>query len=823
MTTVFRWLLRGVTALGVLLILAVALAYYFATRSIPDYDASYTLDGLNGPVEIVRDTNNVPHIFADDADDIYFALGFAHAQDRLWQMTMLRRTAQGRLSELFGSPTADIDDFIRRLDLVDLSQKSYGFQTEEVKSALNAYSAGVNAWLSTVQKDALGRGAPEFFLFSPEIEPWTPTDSLSIIRVMSLQLSGHLRTEVLRARTSLVVGPERVQDIMPEAPGEGAMVMPEFAELFPGMRDGEKPATPFVKTARHWADPIKPMGFAGASNAWAAAPDRSATGASLMANDPHLGLSAPAIWYLARLDFSDGGVIGGTIPGIPIVLTGRSAALAWGLTTAYVDDLDVYVEELNPENPNQYRTPDGWKDFVTKDVVVRVDGEAPRTITMRWTDNGPVIPGKHFGLDAITPEGHVASIRWSALDANDQSMTAGINLMRAKSVRAGLAAAAFYKAPAQNLTLADENGVALQVIGKMPLRKPGHESLGRFPSRGWIEANRWDGYAEYAENPSVIDPASGIVANTNNKTTDRPFPYHVSHNWGDTYRFLRLTQLLNTREVHTRDSFIEAQTDTGNFAATALLPLIAKELWFTGEAASEGTPERQRQIALELLANWNGEMDEHIPEPLIYAAWMRQLQRRLIADDLPTLADDFSRPNPVFLERVFRNIDGAGSWCDSRQSTREETCEAVARIALDEAILELTVAYGPRVTAWRWGEAHVALQDHQVLGQIPGLSWFANIRQETSGGIETLMRASWTGDGSTPYANVHAAGFRSVIDFSDTNSSVYIIATGQSGHFLSRHYDDLSGLWRRGEYVLMSLDPELARGGSVGVTTLQPK
>ncbi|MBC6443146.1 MAG: penicillin acylase family protein [Rhodobacteraceae bacterium] len=818
MTSVFRWLLRGFTVMSVLILVTIILAYYFATRSIPDYNASYDLRGLSGPVEIVRDPHNVPHIFSDNPDDIYFALGFVHAQDRLWQMTMMRRTAQGRLSEIFGSATANTDEFVRRLDLVELSRKSYAFQTEEVKSALDSYAAGVNAWLGIVRNDALGRGAPEFFFLGPEIAPWSATDSLSIIRVMSLQLSGHLRNEVLRARVSLEIGKDRVRDIMPDAPGTGTIQMPEFAGLFGGLsRVGQ------AAGQTHWTDPIKSHGLAGASNAWAAAPERSATGASLLANDPHLALSAPAIWYLARLDFPDGGVIGGTIPGIPVVLTGRSDALAWGLTTAYVDDLDIYVEEINPDNPNQYRTSNGWKEFVTKDVIMHVDGEVPRTLHLRWTDNGPVIPGKHYGLASITPEGHVATIRWTALDANDQSMTAGINLMRAKSVKAGLAATAVHKAPAQNLTLADRNGVALQMIGKMPLRKDGHESRGRFPTRGWMEINQWLGYADYAENPSVVNPKSGIVANTNNKTTDRAFPYHVSHSWGGTYRFLRLMQLLNAQKVHTRDSFIEAQTDTGNFAATALLPLIAKELWFTGEAAPENTPERQRQTALGLLANWNGKMDKHIPEPLIYAAWMRELQHRLIADDMPGLATNFPRPNPVFLERVFRNIDGAGIWCDITQTSRTETCEDVARIALDQAILELTQAYGDRVTDWRWGEAHVAHHDHQMLGTVPGLAWFANIRHETSGGAETLMRASWTGEGDTPYANIHAAAFRSVIDFSDPDSSVYIIATGQSGHFLSHHYDDLSGLWQRGEYILMSLDPNIARSGAVGVTTLQPE
>lgn len=363
MAFAFRWLFRSFLALGVLALLALMLVYYFATQSLPDYNRDHVVDGLNGPVEIVRDTNNVPHIFADDAKDVYFGLGFSHAQDRLWQMTMLRRTAQGRLSELFGEETYQIDDFVRRLDLVALSRASYEFQTEEVKAALQAYSAGVNAWLNVVQKDALGRGAPEFFLFSPELEPWTPTDSLSILRVMALQLSGHLRSEVVRAQVTLTVGPERVRDILPDAPSKGAMALPELAALFDDL-----PRDFAAMAPQHRLDPVKPFDMAGASNAWAAASSRSATGAPILANDPHLGLSAPSIWMLARMDFPDGGIIGGTIPGIPAVMSGRSEALGWGLTSSYLDDLDVYVEQLNPDNPEEYLTPDGYKPFKTQDV-----------------------------------------------------------------------------------------------------------------------------------------------------------------------------------------------------------------------------------------------------------------------------------------------------------------------------------------------------------------------------------------------------------------------------------------------------------------------
>lgn len=819
MAEVFRWLMRGFVTLSVLTLGALLLAYYFATQSIPDYDAAYEIDGLNGPIEIVRDTKNVPHIFPTTSNDVYFGLGFAHAQDRLWQMTMLRRTAQGRLSEIFGESTYKIDDFIRRLDLVELSRASYRFQTEETKQALNSYSAGVNAWLRIVRRDALGRGAPEFFLFKPQIEPWTPTDSLSILRVMALQLSNSLKSEVVRAQVSLAIGQKHLIDILPDAPGNAVAALADFAALFPDA--GKQQEFAHIQP-QHPLDPIRPLAMAGASNAWAANGSRAASGAPLLASDPHLGLSAPGIWMLARMEFPDGGVIGGTIPGIPAILIGRSDALAWGLTSSYLDDLDVYIEQLDPQNPTQYRTPDGFKPFKRKSVVIKIKDAPPKTIQMRWTDNGPVIPPDQYDLGSITPNGHVTSIRWTALDENDQSMTAAINLMRSKSVSAARAALAFSKAPSQNVTLADRHSVLFQVAGKNPKRHPDHASQGRFPSQGWVLENRWDGYFDFDSNPSERDPDSGIVANTNNKTTDAAFPHHIGFDWGDTQRINRLTRLLNDRKVHTRDSFIEAQIDTVSITARTLLPLIATELWFTGELAPKGTPAHKRQVAMQLLARWDGEMTHHMPEPLIYAAWLRHLMQKLAQDELGPLIDHFPRPDPIFIERVFRDVDGAASWCDIRPTARKESCHDLSRIALDLALLELSEKYGDRIDSWRWGQAHQAHHDHQVLGKIPLLAWFANIRQDTSGGDNTLQRGRTSGTGATPYANIHAAGFRAVVDFADLDSSVYIIATGQSGHFLSRHYDDMSGLWRRGEYILMSLDPELARGGAVGVTQLTP-
>lgn len=820
MAVVFQWLVRLTAVLIVLAVLAIALVYYLAARSLPNYDAVVRVPGISATVEIVRDNANVPHVFGATDTDVFYGLGFAHAQDRLWQMMMLRRTAQGRLSELFGTATVETDSLVRRLDIYRLAVQSVEAQDPETLAALEAYAAGVNARLDQINAEALGRGAPEFFLFKAAIAPWRPADSLAIVKLMGLQLSNQMSEEVLRARMSLALDdPARLADILPDVPGPGIASLPEYAALVPGALPSFAAVAP---EDPHPLSPFQPRGLAGASNAWAAAASRSASGGTLLANDPHMGFSAPSIWYLARLELQSGGVIGGTIPGIPVVLTGRSDRLGWGVTSAYVDDQDVLIEELNPDNPEQYRTPDGFKDFEQRDSILRIKDADPVTLTLRWSDNGPILPGSFRNLDTVTPPGYVAALSWTVLSPRDTTLQAGMKIMMAQTVAEAITAGEEYIAPAQNLTLVDRSNIAMKTIGAVPKRDAAHQSQGRMPSLGARPENRWQGRMAYASNPGFVAPVGGILGNTNNKMIDRPFPNHVSFVWGDTQRVQRWRRLMQAREVHTRDSFIEAQLDTVSFTARTLLPFMGAELWFTGEAAPAGTPERQRQRALALLAEWNGEMNEHWPEPLIYSAWLRALQDRMVRDELGPLTDALTRPEPLFIERAFRDVEGAAIWCDIRQSAPVETCADMARLSLDDALVWINETYGTQLESLRWGDAHQATQDHPVLGEVPILKYFVNIRQSTSGGDNTLQRGLTKGTGPDPFSNVHGPGYRGVYDFADPNSSVFIISTGQSGHFLSRYYDDLAQLWRRGEYIPMSLDEGLARAAAVGVTRLEP-
>ena len=819
MVRLFRWLSRILTVLLVVIVGGVALAYWFASRSLPDYGRTFELAHLETPVEIVRDTANVPHILAETEEAVMFGLGFAHAQDRLWQMTLLRRTAQGRLSELFGSRTLRTDALLRRLDIYGAAVESVKVLDPATVTALEAYAAGVNAWIGQVNEGALGRGAPEFFLFSNAIAPWQPEDSVSIIKLMGLRLNAQMAAEVRRARMSLVLPEERVADILPDVPGPGTATLPDYAAMFPDAprraRATYAPQGPL--------SPFEPIRLAGASNAWAAGPSRSAAGGALLANDPHLRLSAPSIWYLARLDLPSGGVIGGTIPGVPVVLIGRNADLGWAITSAYLDDSDLYIERINPDAPSEVLTPDGWAEMRSRTSIIRVAGEDPVSLTLRWTPNGPVLASSDFDVGLVTPPGHVASVAWTVLSQEDTTLDAAMALMRADDVEEGLAASDEFVAPAQNLVLVDSETIAMRMVGAIPRRSARHQSKGRMPSQGWLPENVWQGYMEPAANPTFVEPEGGILGNTNNKIIDRPFPLHLSYLWGDTQRIERWRRLMQGREVHTRESFIEAQLDTVSFTARSLLPLMARNLWYTGETTPEGTVERRRKEALDLLAEWNGEMSEHLPEPLIFNAWLRALQDRLSRDELGPLADEITHPEPLFIERVFRDIDGAGVWCDVVQSAPEETCEEIARLALDDALVWIDETWGGPLSGLRWGNAHEATHDHPVLGEFPILRWLVNIRQSTSGGDNTLLRGATAGTGENPFRNVHGPGYRGVYDFADPDSSVFIISTGQSGHPLSRHYDDLAELWRRGEYIPMSLDIDLARAGNVGVTHLLPE
>lgn len=811
---IIRWGIRLVTALVVLLVVALVGVYYVLSRSVPDYDGRFVSASLSAPATIYRDKFAIPTIVGDTDTAVFFALGYAHAQDRLWQMLSNRWFIQGRLASVFGKRALPMDITMQHLGLYALAEQSLATQSTAARTAFQAYADGVNARLTEIEQKRLGRGAPELFLFPAEIDPWRPVDSLAVGKLLSFTLSSSAYDEILHAKAASVLDMDRFQDVFSFQSNFPVGVVPPAKYSKDNQAHQDKNTTPF------WATFVPRPDFLGGSNAWAVDATRSITGLSFLASDPHLPLSAPTVWYLARLQINNDFVVGGTIPGAPIVLVGRNRTLGWGLTTTYLDDQDIVLEQINPNNPNQYLADnDTYLDFDTRKVRIDIKNEAPVEFAVHSTQNGPVLPiGGVHPIGDILPEGYVAALQATMLSAQDASATAIFDIMYAPSIEAALVAGQGIIAPSQNLVLAEDKIIGWKMVGAQPRRLAAHDTKGRFPALGWKAENQWYGHMLYDVNPQVINPAEGVIGSTNNKIVDRAFPLHITYTWGDTQRIQRWQDLIQRRKIHTYESMRSMQLDSISVSARSLLPLVARTL--SGYRASvlmpppdtqsnpDETRDERRKRILYALARWNGDMDEHIPEPLIFAAWMRVLQNTLITNLMGSLGDDLDRIRPLFIERVFRDVNGASIWCDMRDTEAvQETCADIAVRALDQALDDLVLLYGENDTDWYWGQAHNALHQHPTLGQVPVLSWLVNIQHTISGGDNTLQRQLTKGGmGPKQFYSVQGPGYRGIYDFFDDDQSVFIIATGQSGHPFSKHYDDQSVLWRRGEYIPIQFD-----------------
>ena len=817
MKAILTYSLYLLTAGLAVLAAAAGLSWYLIARSLPDYDRDWAVTGLGEDATIVRDANAVPHIRAGNSRDAWFALGVVHAQDRLWQMELARRAARGRLSAYFGNRTIPQDRLVKTLDIYGRSRASLEHQTPETREILEAYSKGVNAWIRTVDAEALGRGAPEFFLFTGGIAPWTPQDSLAILKNLALRLSASAQHEIRRGLFHLNLDPERVRDILPEYPLKATTTAPRFSELFPGARFTDSSARDPSRDGP-WFPARRPE-FAGASNAWAVDGTRASHGKPLLASDPHLGLQAPSLWHLVDVQGGETRVIGGAIPGIPAILIGHNGRVGWGLSTTGVDDQDVFIERVNPENPAEYLTPKGWESFRTRPIRIEVADGPDIDEQVRETRHGPVLSRGQLGAHRVTPEGYVAALSWTGLHEADTTMSGLVRLMEAGTLEDVIAASALAITPAQNVTMADATGIGMVVSGAVPERRADSGVKGRLPSPGWLPQNDWQGFRPPGTSPVVLHPSEGAIANANNRVTNAEFPDHLSFDWDHPYRINRVIKELSRRDVHSRDSFVMLQNDTVSEMARSVLPLIARKMWWS--EPEKRSPQKDR--ALEALRDWTGDMSRHGPEPLIFSEWMRRLTRRLALDELGPLYPEIEGMRPLFIERVFRDADGASIWCDVDKTPERETCDRISELALDDALAALTDEFGPKIETWRWGRAHRAVHRHYPLGFMEPLGVVFNIEHETAGGNFTVMRGLSPGRGSTPYENVHASGLRVVYDFADLDRSLWIISTGQSGHPFSRWYGHLADLWAGGEMIPMSMSDRDAHAGAVGITKLRPK
>ena len=380
MAILLKWLSRVLIGFFLLTFMFILVSYHLASRSLPKYDHNLISDKIKKNVEIIRDSSNIPHIFSNNDNDAFFALGYVHAQDRFWQLNILRRSAQGRLSELFGQKTFLLDEFVRRLDIYNLARTSVKHQSEQTKSILRAYSDGINARVKEINNKALGRGSPEMFLYPNEFSFWQPSDSIAIFKLLSLKMTGQIDAEITYAKALLAVNDhEMLSALLPDSPGNPINKLQNLKQLSSNFQYNLA-----NKNNSENLFNLPSVETAGASNVFGATKERSAAGGSILANDPHFELSAPSLFYLARLQLNNGGIIGASVPGTPIILSGRNEKLAWGITASYLDDQDIFIEEKNASNPNLYRTEEGWEKFKVDKQYIKVKNSSDIEIERRW-------------------------------------------------------------------------------------------------------------------------------------------------------------------------------------------------------------------------------------------------------------------------------------------------------------------------------------------------------------------------------------------------------------------------------------------------------
>ena len=798
-------LAKFAAGLALALMVFVAGTYFQVKGALPPYSGHLEAKGLKAPVEIVRDKNAVPHIIAGSIEDAAFGLGFVHAQDRFWQMELLRRVGQGRLSEILppqfvGAGVINSDRTMRGLGLYRAASDSVGALSPGTRAVLDSYAAGVNAWiggrdrqygleLTLIKLLSGGRYRPE---------PWQPADSLVWAKLMALTLDGNWRGELFRLRLLRVVGEDNLKFLMdrPNEWGDSTLSLANQAlndlDIDRLYRDTDNSATRKQE----------------ASNEWVLSGAHSVSGKPLLANDPHLELAFPGIWYLARLVGPGFDIKGASSPGSPGIVLGHNASIGWGFTTTNLDSQDLFIERVDPTDPNRYITPDGARPFSVREETINVLWGEPSHLKVRNTRHGVVIDDFIRNPESFSAAGHVLALQATALDGADTSLEGFMQLTLAQNWDDFLAAARKIVSPMQNIVYADTTGnIGLISPARVPIRRKGDGSM---PSPGWTGEYDWAGFVPFDELPRAYNPVSGIIVNANARLVPEDYRHFITRDWGLPYRQLRANQLLREVERHPVYGMIAIQADNLTPDANDILPVLLKPAPRNARAAR----------VIDMMGRWNRFMLASRPEPLIYQAWLYELERRLLASKVGTeLFPYLAAPNVPLMLRI---ISERPQWCDDPATAPPESCDDAIAASLERALNLIAARQGPDIETWQWGREHDAAYRHPLFDRVPLLREIASVRFPADGGDKTLNRATPQFGGSDPFEAVHGASYRAVYDLSDLDNSRFAIPLGQSGNMFSPWSRNFVTGWQSLRYVeIAGTQAELARGAA-GTITLSP-
>jgi len=804
-----RIVLLWALALAVILpVLGAGAGYIWWRQGLPQLNGDIALPGLEKPVRVIRDTHGVPHIFADSMADAARALGYLHAQDRMFQMDVTRRVLQGRIAAIAGPGAVSLDKQFRTLDLAGRAADSLKVLSPELKRELRAYADGVNAWL-----ERSDQALPlEYTMLGATPEPWKPEDSILWGKGMAWKLSANWRQDANRAVLAAQYGRERAERFFPGPfPDWPVTLKPEIGRTGQG-RDAASlsaPAMPPARMAAAAADLLRlPSIGAGASNEWVVDGSRSETGKPLLANDPHLELGIPILWYMVRITTPDLTLAGVTTPGVPVILLGQNGHIAWGFTTTDSDAQDLFIETTASDKPGYYQTPDGLRKIRTETVVIEVAGSSSIDYERRETRHGPVLSDAVPLADRLAADGQVVSLAWTGLSREDTTAEAFYRMNRARNWQAFQDALRLHKSPAQNIVYADRDGaIGFINAGEIPLRRSGD---GRYPVDGADGKADWTGTVPFSGWPKLLNPDAGAIVNANNAVVGEDYPYWFGRDQTAGYRAIRIIERLEQRAKHTLDSMADIQMDNQAAHARDLIPFLLK-------VQPETQAERQ---ALTLLSEWDYRADAERPEPLILDWWLLRVNEALLKSGLDPLAPAAGGLNAKVVVSILQDPNG---FCRGQEAGAD--CMGAVSAAFSRTIRELSDRYGSDVAAWRWGDEHIAVMENQVLDNLPGFRSLFGVAYPSDGSFYSVNRGGSLGAPAAPHPLVKksGAGFRGVYDLDDPSRSRFMIATGQSAHPLSPYYANLLPLYRKGEGIRLLKSEEELEAEKAGDLLFQPE
>ena len=772
--------------------------------------------GLTAPVHVYRDDHGIAHIYAENSDDLFFAQGYVHAQDRMWQMEFWRHIAQGRVSEIVGEPGLENDKFIRTSGwnrIAAANTAYYEQELPEAMAALTAYSAGVNAYL-VENKDDIAMSQRILGLVGEpwEMEPWQPVHSIGWGVVMGWDLGGNWDNELTRARLYATIGQEATDELVPGYPFDTRPVIAPTSQLITAAAGSAGlAAAPAVDWTRVSTQLIgRPPGALGTgpllgSNNWVVGGQHTASGLPLLANDPHLGIQMPSIWYQVGLHAPGWDVTGFSFAGIPGVIVGHNERIAWGVTNVGPDVQDLYIERVNPDNPNQYEYIGEWRDFNVIEEVIKVNGGEDVVLTVRETLHGPIIS------DVLEDQPDVLALRWTAGSGPSRILQSVLSINQAQNFDEFREALRFWDIPSQNFVYADVDGnIGYQTPSLIPIRTNGQ---GMVPVPGWTGEYEWEEYIPFEELPTLYNPEQGYIVTANHAVVDEAYPYFIARDWASGDRGQRITDMIEQAIAEgpiDADDFARIHSDSYSLRAASYVPLLA------GLSSDDAAV----QQALDTLSQWDYQERRDSVGASLFEIFYMRLAHNVLADNVgeANVSDAYST---IYFHQLAQ--DATAPWWDDATTPETESREDILLRSLAEAVTWLNENLGGDMDEWTWGRLHTATFASTPLGE-SGI-----------GPIESLVnRGPFPADGGSDLVNANNwswaepavvrshPSMRMIVDMSDFDASRWVIPTGQSGHPFNAHYDDQIELWLNGEYLPMRSSRAAVEDGAVDHLVLQP-